>query len=227
MVDSPAENHPASAGVRAETPPAREDRVVVETGLDARVARIVEPVIVDLGFRLVRVKVSGRDGLTLQVMAERPSDGMLAIEECELISRNLSPALDVDDPIDRAYRLEVSSPGIDRPLVRRVDFVRAVGHLIKVEMEVAVAGRKRYRGHIEAVGAEDVSLRVEDPKEGAPPVVKLPLGDIGEAKLVLTDDLIAAALRAAKDAGKDADSPDDAAEEAPAPAPKGRKSRKA
>ncbi len=207
---------------------AREDRVIVETGLDARVARIVEPVVEDLGFRLVRVKISGRDGLTLQVMAERPADGMLAIEECELISRNLSPALDVDDPIDRAYRLEVSSPGIDRPLVRRTDFVRANGHLAKVEMEVPVAGRKRFRGHIENVVGDEVALRIDEPKEGTDPLVRLPLRDIGEAKLVLTDDLIAVALRAAKQATKGA--PEDAepaADEAPAPAPRGRKNRKA
>ena len=110
-----------------------ERRLIVEQGIAARVAAIAEPVLAGIGYRLVRVKVSGLDGCTVQIMAERP-DGTMTIEDCEAISRALSPVLDVADPIERAYRLEVSSPGLDRPLVRRSDFERFAGHELKVEM---------------------------------------------------------------------------------------------
>ena len=106
----------------------------------ARVAAIAEPVLDGLGYRLVRVRVSGIAGCTVQIMAERP-DGTMTIEDCETVSRALSPVLDVADPIDRAYRLEISSPGIDRPLVRRSDFERYAGNQVKIEMTVAVDGR--------------------------------------------------------------------------------------
>src|SRR5947208_15568951 len=119
---------------RIETDP----RLVVEQGIAARVAAIAEPVIVDLGLRLVRVRVSGLSGCTVQIMAER-ADGTMSIEDCESVSRALSPVLDVADPIERAYRLEISSPGLDRPLVRRSDFERAAGHAAKIEMAVGVA----------------------------------------------------------------------------------------
>ena len=118
-----------------------DPRLIVELGLAARVAGIVEPVLADMGYRLVRVKVLGVDGCTLQVMAERP-DGTMTIEDCEQVSRGLSPVLDVADPMERGYRLEVSSPGLDRPLVRRSDFERYAGHSIKVEMVSPVEGRK-------------------------------------------------------------------------------------
>jgi ribosome maturation factor RimP len=106
-----------------ETASGAEPRLIIEPGLSARVAAIVEPVLEGLGYRLVRVRVSGSDGCTVQVMAERP-DGTMTIEDCEVCSRALSPVLDVADPVDRAYRLEMSSPGIDRPLVRQSDFNR-------------------------------------------------------------------------------------------------------
>ncbi len=122
-----------------------EDRIVSETGLDARVAHIVAPPINELGFRLVRVLISARDGCTVQIMAERP-DGTMTVEDCEAVSRTIAPILDVEDPIDRAYRLEVSSPGIDRPLVRKSDFERWAGHVAKVELSRPLAGRKRFRG---------------------------------------------------------------------------------
>src|SRR5262245_9119746 len=116
-----------------------ERRIIVEPGLAARVAAIVEPVLEGLGYRLVRVRVSGLDGCTVQVMAERP-DGSMTIDDCEAASRALSPVLDGADPIDRAYRLEMSSPGMDRPLVRRSDFERYAGHQLKVEMAIGCAG---------------------------------------------------------------------------------------
>src|SRR5499426_2063516 len=116
-----------------------ERRLIVEQGAAARVAALAEPVIAGLGLRLVRVKISGLSGCTVQIMAERP-DGTMTIEDCEALSRALSPVLDVADPIERAYRLEISSPGIDRPLVRRSDFERYAGSAIKVEMGVAIDG---------------------------------------------------------------------------------------
>ncbi|WP_417668353.1 ribosome maturation factor RimP [Roseibium sp.] len=176
---------------------AHEDRIVKEQGLDARVAAIVEPVIEDLGYRLVRTKISAANGCTLQIMAERP-DGTMTVEDCETISRAVSPALDVDDPINRAYHLEVSSPGIDRPLVRPGDFDRWAGHEMKVEMAVMQDGRKRFRGQL--LGLKDASalLRLPDVKSGEDDTVELPLADIGEARLILTDDLITAALKAEK-----------------------------
>ncbi|TYC51855.1 ribosome maturation factor RimP [Rhodobacterales bacterium] len=174
-----------------------EPRIVTEQGLDARVAAIVEPVIEDLGYRLVRTRISAANGCTLQIMAERP-DGTMTVEDCETVSRAVSPALDVEDPINRAYHLEVSSPGIDRPLVRAGDFERWAGHELKVEMAVLQDGRKRFRGML--LGAENgqAKLRLPDAPEGESDTVELPLADIGEAKLVLTDELITAALQAEK-----------------------------
>lgn len=176
-----------------------EERIVVETGMEARVAQIAAPVIEELGYRLVRVKISARDGGTLQVMAERP-DGTMAIDDCEQISKNLSPVLDVADPITNAYRLEVSSPGMDRPLVRRSDFERAIGYTARIEMAIAVGGRKRFAGEI--VGLEADRLRLKYDEAEAEVEALLRLEDIGEARLVLTDDLIRDSLRAEKQAKK-------------------------
>src|SRR5712691_6970232 len=122
-----------------------EPRLIVEQGVAARVAAIVEPVLLGMGYRLVRVRISGLDGCTVQIMAEQP-DRTMTVEDCEAVSRALSPVLDVADPIDRTYRLEISSPGMDRPLVRCSDFERFAGHQIKVEMAVAIDGRRRFRG---------------------------------------------------------------------------------
>ncbi|WP_407049042.1 ribosome maturation factor RimP [Methyloraptor flagellatus] len=176
-----------------------EPRIITETGLDARVAAIAEPVIEDLGYRLVRVKCSGRNGFTVQIMAERP-DGTISVDDCEAISRNLSPVLDADDPVERAYHLEVSSPGIDRPLVRASDFDRWAGHVAKVELERPLDGRKRFRGHLLGLKDETAGIKIDDPAEGVPDTWWLPLGDIAEARLVLTDELVAASLKAGKKA---------------------------
>ncbi len=169
-----------------------EPRIIAETGLEARIAHIVEPVVEGLGYRLVRVKLSAMNGATLQIMAERP-DGSMTVEDCEILSRDLSPALDVEDPIDRAYNLEVSSPGIDRPLVRRSDFDRWVGHQAKIELARLLDGRKRFRGRLAGVAGDDVLLEVT--REGAAVErVALPIADLAEARLVLTDDLIRESL---------------------------------
>jgi ribosome maturation factor RimP len=174
-----------------------EPRLVVEPGAAARVSAIAGPVLQGMGYRLVRIRISGEAGCTVQIMAERP-DGSMQIEDCEAVSRALSPVLDVADPIDRAYRLEISSPGIDRPLVRRSDFERHKGHLVKVEMAVAHEGRKRFRGTIGDVEGDCVRLTRDDVKAGEDADVLLAMEDIGEARLVLTDELIAESMRRGK-----------------------------
>ena len=140
---------------------AGEPRLIIESGRAARVAAIAEPILAELGFRLVRVRISGSAGCTVQIMAERP-DGMMAIEDCEAVSRALSPVLDVADPIEGAYRLEISSPGIDRPLVRRSDFDRYAGHTAQVEMLVLIDGRRRFRGELIGTDGDNVLMRCGD-----------------------------------------------------------------
>jgi ribosome maturation factor RimP len=180
-----------------------EPRLISEPGLAARVAAIAEPVLEGLGYRLVRVKVSGLDGCTVQIMAERP-DGTMTVEDCETVSRNLSPVLDVADPIERAYRLEISSPGLDRPLVRRSDFERNAGHQVKIEMAVAVDGRKRFRGTLLGVEGDAARLRRDDAGPDEAPDVVLTIEDMSEARLLLTDALVTEALRREKAAKRDA-----------------------
>jgi ribosome maturation factor RimP len=182
--------------------PDNDPRLVAEPGLPARVAAIAEPVLEGLGYRLVRVKVSGADGGTVQIMAERP-DGSMTVEDCENASRALSPVLDVADPIERAYRLEVSSPGLDRPLVRKSDFERYAGHLARIEMEIPVDGRKRFRGLLLGTQGDMARLRRDDADNEAPEAL-LRIGDMSEAKLLLTDDLVAQALRREKAAKRQA-----------------------
>jgi ribosome maturation factor RimP len=174
-----------------------ERRLIVEPGLAARVAAVVEPVLEQLGYRLVRVRISGLDGCTVQVMAERP-DGSMTIEDCEAASRALSPVLDVADPVDRAYRLEVSSPGIDRPLVRRSDFDRYAGHVVKIELAAPIEGRKRFRGVLLGSEGEAARIRRDDVAAGQAAEIVLPIDDMAEAKLVLTDALITESLKRGK-----------------------------
>jgi ribosome maturation factor RimP len=189
-----------------------DDRIIRETGLDARIAGIVRPVLAASGFRLVRVRLMGQNGLTLQIMAER-EDGTMDVEGCEEASRAVSPALDVEDPIDKAYHLEISSPGIDRPLVRKEDFAAAIGHLAKLETTAAVAERRRFRGRI--VGADDESVTIERDQAayGEEPTVRVPFDLLAEAKLILTDDLVREALRRDKELRRAADEGDDGADE--------------
>jgi ribosome maturation factor RimP len=198
-----------------------ERRFVVETGLAARVARVCEPVLRDLGFRLVRVKITAVGGCTVQIMAEKP-DGTMTVDDCETVSQTLSPVLDVEDPVSQPHRLEISSPGLDRPLVRVSDFERALGHEAKIEMAIAVNGRKRFRGFIRGIddaGGADPFVRIErvavKPDEEA--LVALRLREVDEAKLVLTDDLIRAALRASKEAMRAAEPEEEESEPVVAP----------
>jgi ribosome maturation factor RimP len=135
-------------------------------------------------------------------MAERP-DGSMSIEDCEDTSRALSPVLDVADPIERAYRLEISSPGLDRPLVRKSDFDRYAGNVVKIEMEVPVNGRKRFRGMLNGTDGESARITRDDIAEGEDADVVLPIADMNDAKLVLTEDLVTQALRKEKAAERE------------------------
>ncbi len=183
-----------------------EVRLIEDSGPGERVGRIAAPVLRDLGYRLVRVKISSGEGPTIQIMAERP-DGTMSIEDCENVSVALSPVFDVEEPMAQAYRLEISSPGIDRPLVRESDFARAAGHEARVEMATLVNGRKRFRGHLKAVAsgpdgpAARMALIADD---GSQSEIELSIRAMAEARLVLTDDLIRAALRREKAALKEA-----------------------
>lgn len=174
-----------------------DQRIIIEQGLEARVAAIVEPAIEQIGYRLVRVRVSAMNGTTLQIMAERP-DGTMSVEDCEAVSRAVSPVLDVDDPMDRAYHLEVSSPGIDRPLVRAGDFESWTGHLLKLETGRLVGGRKRFRGRVTAVDGEGIRLERDGAAAGEDASVAIPFEAIAEARLILTDELIRDSLKADK-----------------------------
>jgi ribosome maturation factor RimP len=184
-------------GGHAVESPLDEPRLVAETGIDARVAAIIEPVLADLGYRLVRVRLLGMNGLTLQIMAERP-DGTMTVEDCEAVSRAVSPVLDVEDPVDKAYHLEVSSPGIDRPLARRSDFDRGAGSEAKIELSVPVEGRKRFRGWLLGTRGADGGVRLLQPLENGTQEIWFPLDTLAEAKLVLNDALIRESLRAGK-----------------------------
>jgi ribosome maturation factor RimP len=192
----------ASAAVNAATS-ATDPRLIVEPGLPARVAAIAEPLIESLGYRLVRVKVSASEGCTVQIMAEQP-DGTMTVEDCETISRALSPLLDEANLIEAAYRLEISSPGIDRPLVRKSDFERFAGHVVRIEMEIPVNGRKRFRGKLAGVEEDAARLKRDDAAEGDEAEVLLPIEEMSEAKLVLTDELVTQALRREKHAKRQA-----------------------
>jgi ribosome maturation factor RimP len=170
---------------------------VAETGRsgmsdEGRIARLIEPTLEDMGFELVRVRLSGTRDLTLQVMADRADGTQITVDDCAEISQALSALLDVEDPIDRAYSLEVSSPGIDRPLTRLKDFERYAGFEAKIELARLLDGRRRYRGTLEGVEGETVRLRTDRGE-----AVELPFAEIGQAKLVLTDALIEASRAAA------------------------------
>ncbi|ACE89152.1 ribosome maturation factor RimP [Rhizobium phaseoli] len=174
-----------------------EPRLITETGLDQRLADIIEPVLVGMGFRLIRVRMLNQNGMTMQVMAER-NDGTMTVQDCEEVSMAISPVLDVEDPIDKEYHLEVSSPGIDRPMVRKSDFVRWQGHLVKCETSIMIGNRKRFRGKIVEADADGFTLERDQIAYGEEPKVSIPFTALSDAKLILTDDLIRDALRADK-----------------------------
>lgn len=170
-----------------------EVRLFEEKGVEARVVAIIAPVLKPLGYRIVRVRLSGLNGLTLQIMAER-ADGTMTIEDCEEVSRVVSPILDVEEIIERKYHLEISSPGIDRPLVRKSDFSRWQGHIAKIETAIMVDGRRKFRGTISNVDEDGFILNTDKAAYGEAMAVHILFKDIADARLVLTDDLIRDAL---------------------------------
>lgn len=172
--------------------------LIAKTSIDKRLAEIITPVIEDLGFELVRVRLMGGKTETLQIMAERP-DGGIEVDDCAAISTAISATLDVEDPIEDAYSLEVSSPGIDRPLTRLKDFDTWVDYEAKLETETQIDGRKRFKGVLQGTEGDEVLIEIE--VDGAPAVIGLKFEWLSDAKLVLTDELIRDVLRARKDAG--------------------------
>ena len=210
----------ASNGIETEAQGVLDEpRLIEETGVAARVAHVAQPVLTGLGYRLVRVKLSAQAGMTVQIMAERP-DGSMNLNDCEIVSAALSPILDVEDPVKGAYRLEVSSPGIDRPLVRVSDFQRAFAREARIEMTTGINGRKRFRGFVGEIEGEGQSavltLDRSDAKPGEAIRAVLLLRDVAEARLILSEALIRQSLRAAKASrGQDSSTKLDARKAAP------------
>lgn len=169
-----------------------EPRLFEEDGVEALVVALVAPLLKPLGYRLVRVKLLGLNGLTLQIMAER-ADGTMTIEDCEIISKTISPLLDVQNVIERKYHLEISSPGIDRPLVRKSDFFHWQGYTAKIETRTIVNGRRKFRGALENVTQDGFILNIDAAPEEE--TVYVSFSNITNAHLVLTDKLIRDALK--------------------------------
>ncbi len=157
------------------------------SGLEARIADLIIPVLADLGYELVRVAVTGKERPTIQIMADRADGSHFGIEDCEAISHAVGAVLDVDDPIKTAWTLEVSSPGIDRPLTRVKDWNRFAGHQARAELLIPLDGRKRFVGIVIGADASHARMRLEDGTE-----VALPLAELRRARLILTDALIEA-----------------------------------
>lgn len=157
-------------------------------GMDvtSRIAALVSPTIEAMGYGLVRVQVLGRTRMRVQIMAERNDDVAMTVDDCADLSRAISAVLDVDDPISAAYTLEVSSPGIDRPLVRLADYDRFAGFEARVELARMIDGRRRVQGRLLGSAGDDIRIAVDGAE------MQLPFADIQRAKLVLTDDLLAA-----------------------------------
>ena len=173
--------------------------LIAKTAIDKRLAQIVEPVASDMGLELVRLRLMSGNHPTLQIMAQKP-DGTMEVEDCARLSTAVSAVLDVEDPITDAYTLEVSSPGIDRPLTRLKDFEQWAGFEAKIETTEAIDGRKRFKGTVQGIEDDEVLLEIEE--KGQPVTIGLKFEWLADAKLVLTDDLIRETLRSRKDAGQ-------------------------
>ncbi len=173
--------------------------LIAKASIDRRMAEIITPVVEDMGFELVRVRLMGGNTKTLQIMAQRP-DGGIEVDECAEISTAVSATLDVEDPLEDAYTLEVSSPGIDRPLTRLKDFETWEGYEAKLETAEMIDGRRRFKGTLQ--GVEDGEVLIEIEVNGAPTTIGLQFDWLSDAKLVLTDELIRDVLKARKDAGQ-------------------------
>ncbi|MCK8484390.1 ribosome maturation factor RimP [Aliiroseovarius sp. S2029] len=173
--------------------------LVAKAAIDRRLAEIVQPVIEGMGFELVRLRLMGGKTPTLQIMAERP-DGGIEVDECADISTAVSAVLDVEDPIEDNYTLEVGSPGIDRPLTRLKDFQDWNGYVAKIETSELIDGRKRFKGELAGVEGNEILIEIEN--QGEKVTIGLDFDWLSEAKLVLTDDLIRDVLRQRKDDGQ-------------------------
>jgi len=169
-----------------------------KTDMDARIYAIAAPVADDMGLNIVRIRVMGNKRNTVQIMAERKSDGQMNVSDCEQLSRALSSELEVEDPLHDAYILEVSSPGLDRPLTDLTDFEIYAGHLARVELDRMVEGRKRFRGILAGIDGENIDINLDGEKDTA----QIPFEWVTDAKLLITDDLIKAG-QAAKAAASD------------------------
>ena len=185
--------------------------LIAKAAIDRRMAEIITPVIEDLGYELVRVRLMSGKESTLQIMADRPQGG-IEVDDCAKISHALSAALDVEDPILEPYTLEVSSPGIDRPLTRLKDFEMFEGYEAKIETDELIDGRRRFKGALAGVDGDEVLINVDEGTIG------LQFDWLNDAKLVLTDDLIKEMLRQRKASGTiNEDEFDEVVEESPQP----------
>ncbi|WP_265501853.1 ribosome maturation factor RimP [Paracoccus beibuensis] len=182
--------------------------LIAKTPIDRRLAEIIMPVIEDLGFELVRVRLQGGKTATLQIMADRPEGG-INVDDCADISTAVSATLDVEDPITDNYHLEVSSPGIDRPLTRLKDFATFEGYEARLDLSQPIDGRKRFKGTLAGVEGEEVLINIED--QGQMHTIGLHFDLLADAKLVLTDELIKEMLRQKKEAGVEIDNLDETA----------------
>ncbi len=169
--------------------------MVAKAPIDQRLAKIITPTIEGMGFELVRLRLMGGKRITLQIMAER-SDGTMEVEDCANLSRQISAVLDVEDPVEREYTLEVSSPGIDRPLTRLTDFDRWEGYEAKLETAELIEGRKRFKGILSGTEGTEVLIDIDD--DNVEGTIGLEFDWLADAKLVLTDDLVAESLRRSK-----------------------------
>lgn len=182
--------------------------LIAKTAIDRRLAEIITPVIEDLGYELVRVRLQGGKTATLQIMADRPEGG-INVDDCAQISTAVSATLDVEDPIEDNYHLEVSSPGIDRPLTRLKDFGTFEGYEARLDLNQAIDGRKKFKGVLAGVEGTEVLINIED--KGQTHTIGLNFDLLSDAKLVLTDELIKEMLRQKKEAGVEIDNLDETA----------------
>ena len=182
--------------------------LIAKTAIDRRLAEIIQPVIEGMGYELVRIRLQGGRTATLQIMADRPEGG-ITVDDCGDISTAISAVMDVEDPLEDPYHLEVSSPGIDRPLTRMKDFATFEGYEVRLETNQPIDGRKRFKGVLAGVEGDEVLLNIEE--AGEVQTIGLNFDWLADAKLVLTDDLIAEMLRQKKDAGVQIENLDESA----------------
>ena len=182
--------------------------LIAKTAIDRRLAEIIAPVIADMGFELVRVRLQGGKTPLLQIMADRPEGG-INVDDCAEISTAVSATLDVEDPVEEAYNLEVSSPGIDRPLTRMKDFETFEGYEARLETNEQIDGRKRFKGVLAGTEGTEVLINIEE--AGETHTIGLEFDWLADAKLVLTDELIKEMLRQKKEAGVEIDNLDESA----------------